>query len=158
MSQPRGYMRLVFPAVEVPATAALRPPSPEDAAALAALMMSAYVGTIDYEGESEADALIEVRRTLSGDRGPFLWSASRVIEREGKLASASLVIRWKEQPLVAFAMTAAPFKRRGLARACLLGSIHHLQANAERELGLFVTLANHDASRLYESLGFRLQQ
>jgi len=151
-------MRAILRPVFAPEVAGIRHPTQTDERALAALMMSAYVGTIDYEGEDEADALMEVHKTLSGDKGPFLWSASNVIDHAGSLLCATLVVRWQGQPLVAFTMTSAPFKRQGLARACMLCSMHQLQTDGERELTLFVTLANTEAVALYESLGFTLQR
>lgn len=86
-----------------------------------------------------------------------MWSASNVIEREGVLASATLVIRWQDQPLVAFTMTDARFKRQGLGRACMLSAMQQLHAAGETELDLFVTLANSEAVGLYRSLGFASQ-
>ena len=154
MTHERGRMRALLCPITAPVIAGMRHPVQSDESALAALMMRAYVGTIDYEGEDEADALVEVRHTLSGGKGPFLWSASNVIEREGVLASATLVIRWQNQPLVAFTMTDARFKRQGLGRACMLSAMHQLHAAGETELHLFVTLANSEAVGLYRSLGF----
>ena len=157
MTHERGRMRARLRPITAPVIAGMRHPAQSDEAALAALMMRAYVGTIDYEGEDEADALVEVRDTLSGGKGPFLWKASHVIERDGALASATLVIRWQDQPLVTFTMTDARFKRQGLGRACMLNSMHRLHAAGESELHLFVTRANDEAVNLYRSLGFVLQ-
>ncbi|MDZ7589936.1 MAG: GNAT family N-acetyltransferase [Rubrivivax sp.] len=157
MTHERGRMRALLHPITVPLIAGMRHPAQSDEAALAALMMRAYVGTIDYEGEDEADALDEVRQTLAGDKGVFLWTASHVIERDGVLACATLVIRWQDQPLVAFTMTDVRFKRQGLGRACMLHSMQRLHAAGESELHLFVTLANHEAVSLYRSLGFVLQ-
>jgi hypothetical protein len=103
-----------MPAVAI---AGLRCPTAADEHRLASLMYHAYLGTIDYDGQDEAGALAEVRRTLAGGYGPFLWSASRVVEREGVLASAALLTRWEDSPFVAFSMTRPEFKRRGFARA-----------------------------------------
>jgi GNAT superfamily N-acetyltransferase len=86
-----------------------------------------------------------------------LWTASRVIERDGVLASATLVIRWQDQPLVAFTMTDARFKRQGLGRVCMLNTMRQLHAAGEGKVHLFVTLANDKAVSLYRSLGFVLQ-
>jgi hypothetical protein len=72
MLQPRGRMRAVLRSVPTQVVAGMRHPTQADEAALASLMMQAYVGTVDYEGEDEADTLAEVRKTLSGDKGPFL--------------------------------------------------------------------------------------
>ena len=72
MPQSRRRMRIALGAVAAPSVAGLRNPRAADELALASLMMRAYVGTVDYEGESEAEALSEVRETLSGAKGPFL--------------------------------------------------------------------------------------
>lgn len=132
----------------------LRAPRDEDRIALARLMLAAYAGTTDDEGGTEADALAEVDRTFAGGYGAFLGDMSRVVEVDGRIASAALVTRWRDRPLLAFSMTLPDCKRRGLARACLLGAIDALRAAGERELVLVVTRANEAAVRLYEGLGF----
>ena len=43
-------------------------------------MLAAYRGTVDDEGESEADAVAEVERTLRGGYGPLLDEGSFVAE------------------------------------------------------------------------------
>jgi RimJ/RimL family protein N-acetyltransferase len=147
-------MRATLEARPAPQIVGLRQPVLSDEAELASLMLDSYMGTVDYEGESLTEAIEEVRSTLSGSKGPFLWSASRVIEKEGVLASACLVIRWEDQPLVAFSMTRAAFKQRGLARASLEASMSSLCQQGEATVALFVTVANSAAVHLYESLGF----
>jgi len=132
----------------------LRAPVPEDAPQLATLMLNAYRGTVDYEGENEDGAIAEVQKTLRGSAGPFDWLCSRVVEREGILASAALVTRWQDRPFIAFTMTAAAFKRNGLAWACMLDAMRALAASGETEARLMVRIANTPAVALYESLGF----
>ena len=154
MRSQRGFMRVQLQERVATPVDGMRAPIEEDVAGLAALMLDAYLGTVDYEGESIEEALSEVRETVEGTKGPFLWTASRVIEREGLLASACLVIRWREQPLVAFSMTRGRFKKKGLARACLLSSMKALREQGDTTLALFVTLSNEQAVSLYRSLGF----
>jgi ribosomal protein S18 acetylase RimI-like enzyme len=137
-----------------PLFAGMRCPTAADEVQLASLMYHAYLGTIDYEGEDEAAALEEVRRTFAGQYGSFLWSASRVMERDAALASAALLTRWEGKPFVAFSMTRPEFKRRGLARACLESAVNQLLLEGEQELWLAVTLANVAAMSLYRKLGF----
>lgn len=117
-------------------------------------MLRAYLDTVDYEGETEQDALAETRSTLDGSKGPMLWQMSNVTERDDRLAAATLVIRWKGEPLVAFSMTDPDYKRQGLARAGLLDSMYRLRSAGETTLTLFVTQANEPAVRLYTALGF----
>ena len=122
-------------------------------------MMKAYVGTVDYdEGETEADALIEVQATISGEKGPFLREASWVIQRDGQLLCATLVIRWRELPFIAFTMTSSSHKRQGLAKACMSNAMRALLASGETKVRLLVTESNLPAVALYRSLGFAFEQ
>lgn len=150
----RMTMRLDLDRVLEAPTPPLRAPRDEDRIALARLMLAAYAGTADDEGGTEADALAEVDRTFAGGYGTFMRDVSRVVEVDGQIASAALVTRWRERPLLAFSMTLPDRKRRGLARACLLGAIDALRAAGETELLLVVTRANEPAVRLYERMGF----
>lgn len=139
------------PAADLPG---LRCPDEHDIGALGGLMYGAYVGSIDYDGETPEQALAEVRKTYAGEYGPFDPRHSTVAERSGRLVSATLVTRWQERPFVAFTMTDPAFARQGLARATLERSMHLLRRSGETELRLVVTIDNHPARLLYESLGF----
>jgi RimJ/RimL family protein N-acetyltransferase len=132
----------------------MRSPVEDDVGALARLMRAAYHGTIDDEGETEADALAEVRKTFAGHYGAFVPDCSKVVERGGEILHATLVTRWEDRPFIAFSMTDPRAKRSGLARAALVGAMDDLRAGQEHELRLVVTLANLPAFTLYESLGF----
>ena len=154
---PRQLMRATLVEVPYPATSGLRPPTEADMQPLASLMYRAYRGTIDYEGESEADALVEVQKTFAGNYGTFVPSCSVVAERGGRLVSACLVTRWEDRPFVAFSMTDADFKRNGLARACMAAAMSRLHGAGEHEVRLVVTLANSPALNLYRSLGFEAE-
>lgn len=128
---------------------------PNDLDELGRLFHAAYVGTVDYEGESEADARAAVAATFDGEFGAFVSLASVVIEFEGRLASAAFVTLWEGRPLLAFTVTRPEFKGRGLARLCVAASMQALAAGGRRELDLFVTETNTPARALYERLGFR---
>lgn len=136
----------------------LRAPMPTDENRLACLMYHAYLGTIDYQGEDEAQAVHAIRRTFAGDYGSFMWSASRIVERNGVLASAALLTRWQDRPFVAFSMTRPEFKRQGLARACLESAVNQLLLDGEHELRLVSTVANVAAMGLYRNLGFVVEE
>jgi len=133
----------------------LRSPTEGDIEALGGLMYRAYLGSVDYEGETLAQSVEEIRKTYRGEYGRFDANHSCVVERGGHLASATLVTRWQDRPFVAFSMTDPRFGRQGLARASLERCMGLLHQDGERELRLVVTLANVPALRLYESLGFR---
>lgn len=125
-----------------------------DDLALAQLMLAAYKGTVDEEEETLEQALTEIRNTLAGEHGPFLPDCSRVVEREGQVVSAILVTRWHERPLVAYAMTAPAWKRRGLATAGMVNTMQDVLATGEKLLSLVVTVKNEPAYQLYQDLGF----
>ncbi|MFO0830978.1 MAG: GNAT family N-acetyltransferase [Phycisphaerales bacterium] len=126
-----------------------------DAEKLARLMLDAYAGTVDDAGnETIETAREEVGRLLRGEFGALDAPASVVVERDGLLASATLVTRERGEPFVAFSMTAPAWQRRGLARAGLVHVMRTLAMRGEQRLHLVVTAANTPAVSLYRSLGF----
>jgi ribosomal protein S18 acetylase RimI-like enzyme len=131
-----------------------RRPLPSDEQELAELMMSAYHGTVDDEGENVEQALAEIRKTFAGEYGPFMPDCSRVVQRGGQLVSATLVTGWQGRPFIAFAMTAPNWKRRGIARGSMVNTMQDLLECGEALLSLVVTVRNEPACSLYQSLGF----
>ena len=154
---PRMTLRLELSPFEETLSFPVRPVTSEDLEALADLMLLAYQGTVDYDGESREEALVEVRRTLEGDYGSLLFPASLVIERGERLASVTLVTLHGEplRPFLAFSMTHPEEKRQGLAAGLLRRTVNRLLEEGYEELYLVVTRSNHPAVRLYERLGFR---
>ena len=152
-----SYMRAVLQQRSDAGVQGLRCPTNGDIEALGALMYRAYVGTIDYDGETMEQAVLEVQRTYRGDYGTFDAEHSSLAERAGRLVSATLITRWQGRPFVAFTMTDPDFSRQGLARATLERSIRLLHQDGESELRLVVTLANEPARALYESMAFSLE-
>lgn len=128
-----------------------------DAHDLAILMYSAFRGTIDDEGETFADAVREIEKTLAGDYGKLLLECSFVIE-EGEFLSSACLISWFDlhaAPLVVFSMTRLEHKGRGMARFLLQQSINTLLDRGHTQLTLIVTDGNKPAQNLYGSLGFQ---
>lgn len=153
----RSYMRAVLQERSDVDVQGLRCPTNVDIDALGRLMYRAYLGTIDYEDESPEQSVQEIHKTFRGDYGPFDPEHSSVVERLGRLVSATLITRWQGRPFVAFTMTDPGFARQGLARATLERSMRLLHQDGERELRLMVTLENEAARTLYESLSFGLE-
>ena len=158
----RKRLRLVLDFVSAPGSTdlACRSVAPSDKEALAALMLDAYRGTIDYDGESLDDALREIDHVCSGSYGRFLSDCSFVLDGEAGLNSACLVTllnegKPDETPLLAFAMTCKRDQRRGLSSALILRSVAALSGLGYSRLSLAVTADNHPARRLNEKLGFR---
>lgn len=131
-----------------------RPPTPGDNAALAELMLAAYRGTVDDDGETPEQTRAVLQQWSTGDFGQPLWAVSELVERAGQPVSATLVTLWQDLPLVAFVMTHPDWQRQGLARAGLLRAVQRLSAGDETVLRLVVTASNAPAMALYEALGF----
>lgn len=141
-------------AITAPIDPESRPLNERDAAALARLMLDAYRGSVDDEGEGPDEAKAEIDRLFAGAYGPFNGGASEVTAREGRIVAATLVTEHDGVALIAFSMTSPEWKRRGLARAGLLRTMERLRRAGRREVWLAVTATNEPARRLYEFIGF----
>jgi ribosomal protein S18 acetylase RimI-like enzyme len=127
----------------------------DDAEALAVLMDDAYRGTIDAEpGQDLDDARSEIAATFAGAYGTPMLEASVVAVEQDELVSASIVTRFEGSPFVAFTMTQASHKGRGLSRAMMTRTVRILAEAGASHLDLVVTAGNEPAQRLYSSLGF----
>ncbi len=146
---------IASPGAEPPPDPESRPPSPDDARAIARLMLDAYRGSIDDAGETIEEAIGETEKLLRGEYGRFDAGASELILREGRPIAATLVTHYGQLPLIAFSLTDPAWRRRGLARAGLERAIIRLRAGNFAAVRLAVTQGNTPAERLYESLGFR---
>jgi GNAT superfamily N-acetyltransferase len=158
LTKSRVKMKLALKEQEVEESWKCRNISAKDTRALGMLMLESYRGTIDYEGETEEDAISEIRETISGKYGPLLEQCSSLIEENGEAVSACIVT-WSEKenlPLLAFSMTHPDFKNQGMAAFLLKKSISALLAQGYKELYLVVTDGNVEAQHLYEKMGFQV--
>jgi ribosomal protein S18 acetylase RimI-like enzyme len=131
--------------------------APDDIPALGELMLQAYRGTLDDEGETLDDAVAEIRGTLGGQYGPFLRDCSFTVEENGNLAAACLVT-WSEvlkAPFLGYCITRPDHQNRGLGAFLVKTSINALLTRGHRDLYLVVTEGNAPALHLYEKMGFR---
>ena len=151
-------MRLALEASMPPPEAGGRGVEPSDAAALGELMVAAYRGTVDDEGETLEDAVGEVEGVLDGSYGPLASDASFVVEDDDGLVGASLVAIWdrESRPVLLYLVVRPEAKRRGIGTALLLRSGDALAAAGHPQLDLFVTEANEPAVNLYRKLGFEV--
>ena len=122
---------------------------------LAALMVDAYDGTVDWEdGDDEAVAETELRATLEGKYGTFLSAASGVIVDEvGKPISALFVSNLEGLATILFVCTAKNAGGRGMASKLIRNAGYRLNEMGIEEVSLFVSEEN-PARSLYEKLGF----
>jgi ribosomal protein S18 acetylase RimI-like enzyme len=133
-----------------------RPIDRSDVSALGALMLAAYRGTVDDEGETEADAVAEVERTLAGEYGPLLADASFAIDVDRRPVGASLATSWEDHAMLMNLIVHPQVKRRGMGTFLIATTGNALLRAGFAELGLFVTEANEPAVNLYRKLGFEV--
>ena len=147
-------MRCPLPAPTAQVAAGVRPMQRHELDALATLFHTAYLDTVDYEGESLDEARGVVQAAFDGEFGRFVPEASMVVESGGELLSASFITVWEGLPLLAFTVTRPESKGQGHARRCTAASMQALAAAGHHELRLFVTETNAPARVVYERLGF----
>src|SRR5215467_7242557 len=155
MSFERLKMKLVLQKQRVEGVWPCRPIATSDIPALAQLVLDAYKGTIDDEGETPDEALKAIQDTFAGTSGELLNSCSFVIEEHGQALACTIVTLWHEQPLLAYVMTHPTAQNLGMGRCLIQTSIESLLAQGYQELSLFVTKGNLPAQHLYEKLGFQ---
>ncbi|GAB4212638.1 MAG: hypothetical protein OHK0022_48690 [Roseiflexaceae bacterium] len=157
---PRHEYRLLLTEVQQPKVAVLpgllRNPTPADAEQLAALMLDAYQGTIDYDGETLDDARGEVRSFFEQETTPPLLACSWVAQAGDELVAASLAVFWAQRdcPLIAYVMARAAHKGRGIARGLVGRSLGSLRAAGYTEVRAVITQGNLPSERLFARLGF----
>ena len=138
---------------EVPEDLEVRTPTLEDRMALADLMMSAYVGTIDYDGETHDQAVEEVDGALTDEA---LLLESRVAERDGTIHSAVLASLVDGDAFIGYLMTRADDKNTGLASALLDQSIEAIWAAGYDRVRCFITEGNRPSENIFTRAGFEV--
>lgn len=154
----RAFMKVQLRKAVYQMTTDIRQFKSTDVIALGCLMYRAYLNTVDYDGETEEQAIEEVKKTVNGDYGEFLPACSTVTVSDGTPVSATLVTRFQARPFIAFSFTDPLFQRRGFAKGCVAAAMTKLVEQGENELRLVVTRANSRAVELYQSLGFVFEE
>jgi ribosomal protein S18 acetylase RimI-like enzyme len=135
---------------------AFRHPTADDAEALAALMLDAYLGTIDADGsETLDDARNEVAGYFSAASPEPMLEHSFLALKSDAPVSAVLVARHEAMPFISYVFTAASHKGRGLATSLTVIALRSMHAAGETQAHLWVTAGNTPAEAIYEGLGFR---
>lgn len=132
----------------------LRRPTEADAEALAELMLEAYRGTIDYDGETLEDARREIRAYFEGGYGKPLPQLSWIVFAREQPVAAGLISLWVEQPLVSWVMTRARWKGKGLGSLALYKMLESLQAEGYAEVRAVITAGNLPSEQLFRKAGF----
>ncbi|MEM9204627.1 MAG: GNAT family N-acetyltransferase [Actinomycetota bacterium] len=122
----------------------------DDVAELPGLMLAAYAGTTDDEGETLTEAVEEIEGWLrnGGDLG-----ASFGAEIDGRLCAAALVAATPVEVVLAYVITHPDHKRQGLGRRVVSGVLDGLQAGDTRAVHLWITEGNEPSERLFAGLG-----
>lgn len=128
----------------------LKVPSKADVDDLAQLMLDAYRGTIDYDGESIDEAKAELTDYL--ESSPRLAS-SYVAMVDGTMAGAILLATWSGEPLVSYVMTRPEYKNQGLGTALLQASLRALRHEGEERVHAFITDGNTASEALFRGAG-----
>jgi L-amino acid N-acyltransferase YncA len=114
-------------------------------------MVDAYRGTIDYEGETLDEARVGITQYF--DDAPVL-DCSRVGVSAGSVVSAALVGSCEDHPLIAYVMTAAASKNRGLAAFLLEQSLEALEDAGHAEAHAWITDGNLPSKTIFLRAGF----
>jgi RimJ/RimL family protein N-acetyltransferase len=121
-------------------------------------MLDAYRDTIDYEGETPAEAAAEVERYLAADseHAPLLRQ-SVLLAAGNTLQCACLAKRWplRRCPLIAYVVCRPGSQRGGLASFALARTLGLLQRAGDGEVRAIITEGNEPSERLFARAGFR---
>ena len=121
-----------------------------DHEALAHLMLDAYLGSVDDEGEDIDDA----RGAISEYFEHIVWPHSYVLLNGAQLLAMSMVVVVDGVHYIDPVATAAAHKRDGLGRAAVAMSLQSLAAAGVDEVGAVITDGNTPSEHLFARFGF----
>lgn len=146
------HLKLPCPALAIDTERSIRFVAPQevDAEELALVLLEAYRGTTDDEGEDMDDARAAIRHFLGrAVRGPS------VVARDGARAVAfSFVVRVNGLHYIDPVAVAPERKRAGLGRSVVSEAIRRLPVGASA-VGAVITDGNEPSERLFRGLGFQ---
>ena len=119
-------------------------------AALAALLLDAYRGTIDDDGEDDSDA----RQAIDGYLRKIDRSCSVVLSEGEQPVAMSFVVVVGDVHYIDPVATGSAHKGRGHGSAAVRESLRLLRVSGVTEVGAVVTDGNVASERLFDKLGF----
>lgn len=156
MSRTRSEYRLQLPQLRaVPSDESwpalvLRGVQVSDRSATARLLLEAYRGTIDDEGEGDDEALEAIDEYFSH----IIWPHSFVVVEGDHMIAMSFVVVVDERHYIDPVATVASHKGRGIGSRAVIESLNSLAAAGVTEVGATITDGNTASERLFTSLGF----
>ena len=137
-------------AASTPQSALIRGVRVDDRDALASLLLDAYRGTVDYEGEGDEQALAAIDDYFAR----IVWRHSVVLDEGDSLSAISFVAIVDGCHYIDPVATASTRKGKGHGRAVVLTSLQSLAADGVAEVGAVITDGNTPSERLFAGLGF----
>lgn len=128
----------------------IRHPTTDDRQSAAELLLDAYRGTVDDEGETEKEALAAIDYYFA----TMEPHASFVLPGDEGLTSMSFVVTVQGLRYIDPVATRRSHKGRGLGRCMVCASLTALRASGATEVGAVITDGNTPSERLFASLGF----
>lgn len=153
MTRSRSEYRRVHPVaapLDVTSEPGVRVASDDDRHALADLVLDAYRGTVDDEGEG----LAEAHEAVDGWLDRRIVECSVVIQEGDRIVAMSFAITVDGGVYIDPVATAAEWKRRGLGRRAVGASLRRLHDAGIDDIGATITDGNVASERLFASLGF----
>lgn len=134
----------------------LRRPTARDTDAMGALLLDAYRGTVDDEGEDLAAATAFAKGFLDGEHGRAMLDLSVAAWRGPSLVAVCAVawLDFRTCPFVVYVATASDAKRQGVGRLVLGESIRRAGRAGHPQLRAFITKGNGPSQALFASMGF----
>lgn len=128
----------------------IRPVERRDREALATVILDAYHGTIDDEGEGSHEASAAIHEYFA----TMVWPHGRIVERDGTILAFSLVVVVGGLHYIDPVATAVSLKGHGLGTAAVKASLRSLLEAGITEVGAVITNGNTPSERLFTALGF----
>ncbi len=156
VSRTRSQYRLVglsaasSAAGSAPPSSVVRRVTVADRDRLAVLLLDAYRGTIDDEGEGDDEARMAIDEYFAR----MEWKHSVVLEQDDRLVAMSFVVFVAGCYYIDPVATIASSKGRGHGPTVVLASLRSLAGNGVQEVGAVITDGNTPSERLFTGLGF----
>ena len=121
---------------------------------LAPMMLAAYRGTPDDEGETIADTVDVLSDAMAGEWGEWVEEASFVALEDGVPVGAVLTAMADALPFISFVFTPPEHQGRGVATRLIARAGEALAERGHATVDLWVNPASERAVSLYRHLGF----